>query len=339
MLQNALGIDFGTDTIKICDSKMNISVCEKNMIAIRDDLHVIAIGDAAYNMYGKTPENVTASCPMVRGVIADQKNAQVVLNYLLKKHKHILSGRPTVYIAVPGDISSVEKRAYYNVLNNTIRAGRTYLVDKGLADTLGAGVSVSSPRASMLVNMGAGTTEISVVTGGKILISKTLQIGGQKLDEDIITMVRRMYHLCIGNRTAVQLKNQLSYMIDGPANTSVIFGISAVSGLPVSQEVTAAVVSCAITDTIETITKELQGILDRLPPQYYNDIQEAGICLTGGTSLIPNLADYLRRELKVPILMVREPGLATLRGIQVIMKHPELTEYTYSLKDLTETML
>lgn len=339
MLHNAIGIDFGTDTIKICDSKMNISVCEKNMIAIRDNQQIIAIGDAAYNMYGKTPVNVIASCPMVRGVIAEQKNAQAVLSYLLKKHKHILNGHPTVYIAVPRDISSVEKRAYYNVLNNTIRAGRTLLVDKGLADTIGVGVSPSSPRASMLVNIGAGTTEISVVTGGKVLISKTLQMGGQKLDEDIITMLRRMYHLCIGRRTAVQLKNQLAYMIDGPANTSVICGISAISGLPVSQEVTAAVVSCAITDTIEIITGELKGILDRLPPQYYNDIQEAGLCLAGGTSLIPNLADYMRRELKIPVLMVREPGLTTLRGIQFIMNHQELQEYTYSLKDLTETTL
>jgi len=339
ILNNALGIDFGTDTIKICDRKNRITVCEKNMIAVRGGQNVIAIGDAAYDMYEKTPSDVTASCPMIHGVIAEQKNAETVLSYLLKKNKHFLGGQPSVYIAVPRDISSVEKRAYYNVLNGTIRARKTYLVDKGLADTIGVGVSIESPRASMLVNIGAGTTEISVAAGGKILISKTLQLGGHKLDEDIITMVRRMFHVNIGRKTAALLKNRLAYMIDGPADSVVVYGISTISGLPVSAEITSIAVSMAVTGTIEDIAEELKGILDRLPPQYYSDIMEAGLCLTGGTSLIPNLADYMRRELSVPISMVREPGLATLRGIQMIMNDPKLAQYTYSLKDLTETRL
>ena len=113
---HALGIDFGTDTIKICDKKNRIMVCEKNMIAIRDEKRVIAIGDAAYSMFEKTPVNVKAGCPMAHGVIAEAKNAEMVLAHLLKKHKHVLSGRPAIFIAVPRDISAVEKRAYYTVL-------------------------------------------------------------------------------------------------------------------------------------------------------------------------------------------------------------------------------
>lgn len=338
LFHNALGIDLGTDTIKICDRKKRITVCEKNMIAVRGG-RVLAIGDAAYDMYEKTPADVQAECPMVHGVIAQQKNAEVVLSRLIRRSHRFLSGRPAIYIAVPRDISAVEKRAYYNVLTGTVRAGKIYLVDKGIADTIGVGVSIESPRASMLVNIGAGTTEISVAAGGKILLSKTLPIGGHTLDEDISTMVRRMYHLNIGMKTAAVLKNRLSYMIDGPADSLTVFGISTISGVPVSAEITSMAVSRAIAGTIKTITDELRGIIDRLPPQFHHDILEAGLCLTGGTSLIPNLSDYMRHELNIPISMVREPGLTPLHGIQTIMNHPELSECTFSLKDLTGTTI
>ena len=148
-----------------------------------------------------------------------------------------------------------------------------------------------------------------------------------------------MYHLNIGMKTAAVLKNRLSYMIDGPADSLTVFGISTISGVPVSAEITSMAVSRAIAGTIKTITDELRGIIDRLPPQFHHDILEAGLCLTGGTSLIPNLSDYMRHELNIPISMVREPGLTTLHGIQTIMNHPELSECTFSLKDLTGTTI
>lgn len=339
MFSNTLGIDFGTDTIKICDRKKRITVCEKNMIAIRNDNRIIAIGDSAYDMFEKTPLDVKASCPMKNGVIAEARNAEIVLSYLLRKHKHFLTGKPVVYIAVPRDISSVEKRAYYNVLNGTIHAKKICLVDKGIADNIGVGVSMTSPRASMLVNIGAGTTEISVVAGGKILLSRTLPLGGNALDQEIIKIVRRMFQLNIGSRTAVRLKNRLAYVGDGPADSMDVYGISTISGLPDSAEITSMAVSVAITDTIDQISGEIRGILDRLPPQFYHDIVEAGLCLAGGSSLICNLADYLRNQVGIPISIVKEPGLTTLRGIQQIMSVPELSEYTYSLRDLTGSVI
>ena len=244
-----------------------------------------------------------------------------------------------VYIAVPRDISSVEKRAYYNVLNGTIHAKKICLVDKGIADNIGVGVSMTSPRASMLVNIGAGTTEISVVAGGKVLLSRTLPLGGNAQDQEIIKIVRRMFQLNIGSRTAARLKNRLAYVGDGPADSMDVYGISTISGLPDSAEITSMAVNAAITDTIDQIAAELRGILDRLPPQFYHDILEAGLCLAGGTSLIYNLAEYLRNQIGIPISIVKEPGLTTLRGIQQIMSVPELSEYTYSLRDLTGSVI
>ena len=335
-LHNALGIDFGTDTIKICDRKNRITVCEKNMIAIRDENHVIAIGDAAYEMYEKTPVNVEAGCPMTRGVIAQATNAQIVLSYLLRKHKSILSGSPAIFIAVPRDISAVEKRAYYNVLGEIVSENKIYLVDKGIADNLGVGVSLDSPRASMLVNIGAGTTEISVVAGGKILISKTLQIGGRILDEDIITMCRRRFQLSIGHKTASRIKHSLAYVEEGAQNSMNICGISTMSGLPVYTDITSDAVSECIVRSVDRIVDELAGIIDRLPPQFPRAILEAGLCLTGGSALITNLSSYLRKRLDVPIFVVKEPGLTTLRGIQTIMASKDLIKTcTYSLSDLT----
>lgn len=337
---HALGIDFGTDTIKICDKKNRMIVCEKNMIAIRDEKRVIAIGDAAYEMFEKTPVNVKAGCPMIHGAIAEAKNAELVLSHLLKKHKHILSGKPAIFIAVPRDISAVEKRAYYTVLAGTVPENKIYLVDKGIADNLGVGVSMDSPRASMLVNMGAGTTEISVVAGGKILMSKTLQIGGDQLDEDIITMCRRMFHIHIGKKTAVRLKAALSYVGDGPANSMTVCGISTVSGHPVTAEVTSMAISICIEHSINGIAEELRSIIDRLPPQFHHDILEAGFCLIGGSAMILHLSDYLRKQTGVPVSIVPEPGLSTLRGIQTIMNQKDLIKkYTYSLQDMTGSFI
>ncbi len=333
VLRNALGIDFGTDTIKICNRKRGVTVCEKNMIAVQDGGRVIAIGDAAYEMYEKTPADVKASCPMVHGVIADAKNAETVLLHLLKKNR--LLGKPAIYIAVPRDISAVEKRAYYNVLSGIVHAGKIWLVDKGIADSIGVGVSMESPRASMLVNIGAGTTEISVAVSGKILLSKTLQLGGHHFDAEIVTMARRIFHLNIGQKTAATLKNRLAYLLDGPADSMTVCGVSTLSGLPERVEVTATAVAMAILGTVRALTAELKGIIDRLPPQFYSDIQEGGMCLTGGASLIPHFSDYLRRELSIPVAVVREPGLTTLRGIQSIMSRQDLGGCTFSLRDLT----
>lgn len=337
---HALGIDFGTDTIKICDKKNRITVCEKNMIAIRDEKRIIAIGDSAYEMYEKTPANVKAGSPMAHGAIAEAQNAGIVLSHLLKKHKSILSGRPAIFIAVPRDLSAVEKRAYYTVLSGIVPENKIYLVDKGIADNLGVGVSMDSPRASMLVNMGAGTTEVSVVAGGKILMSKTLQTGGDQLDEDIITMCRRMYHIHIGKKTAVSLKTTLAYAGDGPANSMIVYGISTVSGHPVTAEVTSMAVSMCMERTIQSVAEELRGMIDRLPPQFHQDILEAGFCLIGGCAMIFNLSDYFRRQVRVPVSVVSEPGLATMRGIQVIMNQKDLVKnYTYSLRDLTASFI
>ncbi len=339
-IRNALGIDFGTDTIKICDKKKNIILCEKNMIAIRDNSHVIAIGDGAYEMFEKTPVSVKAGCPMRKGVIAEAKNSEIVLSYLLKKHKRILSGRPAIFIAVPRDISPVQKRAYYNVLSGIIQPNRIYLVDKGIADNLGVGVSLDSQRASMLVNIGAGTTEISIVADGKILLSKTLQLGGDCFDEDIIKMCRRVYNVHVGKKTAKLLKHKLAFAEEGPAEEMSVCGISTITGLPVVEQIPSSQVSNCILYTINMIISEIGGIINRLPPQFHQDILQAGLCLAGGSSMIMNMSSYFRKRLNISIHVVREPGLTTMRGIQTIMENPEMIKkYTYSVHALTGSMI
>lgn len=329
-----LGIDLGTDTIKICDKNNKIMIFEKNMIAIRDKVNVIAIGDLAYEMYEKTPVNVEAGCPMMHGAIADAKNMELLLTGLLRRCASVLPVQPIIYIAVPTDISAVDKRAYYNVLNGKVKSKKIYLVDKGIADAIGVGIPAELPASRMIVNIGADTTDISVVYEGKILLSKMLQYGGRKLDEDISTMVRRMFQLNIGMKTAEKLKNTLAYVLDGPESSMEVYGISTMSGLPKRAVIPALSVCVAIMETIDNIIANIMSTLDRIPPQFLENIKQSGIFLTGGVSEILNLPEYMRRELDVNVNLVREPIMTTLHGLMTIMNNKELDECTYTLKDL-----
>lgn len=183
------------------------------MIAIRDKVNVIAIGQKAYEIYEKAPVSVEAGSPMQHGTIADVKNLEIVLMRLLKRYSNLLSKHPDIIITIPVGISELERMAFYQLLTGSIRAKRVALIENGLADGAGLGMPILHPMGNMVVNMGASTTDIGVISEGKIIVGKRLGIGGYQLDEEIITIVRRRYDLNIGHRTAEMLKNNLSYAL------------------------------------------------------------------------------------------------------------------------------
>ncbi|MDO5344855.1 MAG: rod shape-determining protein, partial [Lachnospiraceae bacterium] len=205
LFQNICGVDLGTDTIKLRDKSGKKFMNSKNMIAIRNQSQVLAIGDAAYEMYEKNPLNVEVSCPMINGVIASATNMELVLSYTLKKFTSFTQSRSGICLAVPTNVTPVEQRAFFNVLSGHINASKVRLVDKGIADAVSIGLPVLSSQGHMVVNIGADTTEISVISGGTVILGQTLKIGGKKLDEDISTMIRRKFNIHIGQRTAEQL--------------------------------------------------------------------------------------------------------------------------------------
>lgn len=334
LFRKICGIDLGTDTIKICDKNEKKYVCEKNMIAVRDKTKVIAIGKKAFEIYEKAPANVAAGSPMQYGTIADVKNLAIVLSVLLKRYTNLISKHPDIIITVPVGISELERMAFHQLLTSGIRAKRVALIENGLADAAGLGMPILHPMGNMVVNIGASTTDIGVISEGKIIVGKRLNIGGYQLDEDIITIVRRRYDLNIGHRTAEILKNSLSYVLRGVPRQMKVYGIHAVTGLPVPAVVTSADVNDAISASLAEIAEAVKTTLERTPPQLAADIHKNGVYLTGGVSQIPNYAEYVGSHLEVTAYNVPEPMASTARGLVRIMNDPELRKLTFSVKEL-----
>lgn len=329
------GIDLGTDTIKIRDKNGKHFLYSKNLLAMRDNGQVLAVGDAAYEIFEKNPENVKVIWPMAGGVIANLTEMEIVLSHLLKSFTGILHSGASLCIAVPSDITQVEKRAFFQVMRSKIGAGSIRLIDKGIADAVSAGLPVLSARGHMVVNIGAATTEIAVISSGKVILSQTLRLGGRKLDEDIATMVRRKFNLSIGQKTAESLKNNLAFMINGPRLEQKVFGIHTLSGLPKSDMIPSLAVSVSIIDTIDMIIENIKSVYDRIPPQLMKDITREGIYLSGGVSMILNLPEYIRREIGIPLHHIQDPKNSTIRGLVEIINNKDLRKSTYTLNDLT----
>ena len=218
----------------------------------------------------------------------------------------------------------MEQRAFFNVMNSTLSPGRVHLVDKGIADAVSIGLPVLSPSGHMIVNIGADTTEISVLSDGKVIIGRTMKEGGLKLDEDVATMVRRKFNISIGMKTAAQLKNNLAFMINGPRLEQKVFGIHTLSGLPKSDMIPALAVSVSVLGTIDRIVDEIRSIVDRTPPMIRRDIMKEGIFLTGGVSLLQNLPIYIQKEISLPVYHIQDPKNSTIRGLVTMINQKEL---------------
>ncbi|MCC8049428.1 MAG: rod shape-determining protein [Clostridiales bacterium] len=330
LLQRACGLDLGTDTIKIRDKSGKKFLYSRNVIALRDNGSVLAYGDAAYGVYEKQPLTVNVVWPMANGVIANLTEMDILLDNLI----HRYGGASSLLIAVPTEITQVEKRAFFQVMKGQIQAGRIRLLEKGLADAVSASLPVLSSRGHMVVNIGADTTEISVISSGKVILGQTLKTGGRRMDADIATMVRRKFNLSIGQKTAESLKNNLAFMINGPRLEQKVFGIHTLSGLPKSEVIPSLAVSVAIIDTVDSIVESINSIYNRIPPQLMKDISREGIYLSGGVSMILNLPEYIRREIGIPLHHVQDPKYSTIRGLVEVMNNKDLKALTYTLNDL-----
>ncbi len=317
------GVDLGTDKLKVRDKTGKRFMNAHNMIAIRNKEEVLAIGDPAFEMYEKNPRNVEVSCPMQGGVIASATNMELVLSYILKEFTTFTSKSSGLCMAVPTNVTPVEQRAFFNVLS-TSRQGRVRVVDKGIADAVSIGLPVQKGGGHMVVNIGAATTEISVISGGIVILSKTLRIGGKTLDEDIATMIRRRFNIQIGLKSAEMLKNNLAFMINGPRLEQKVFGIHTLSGLPKSDVIPSLAVSVSIIETIDRIVEEIKELYERIPPTIRKEVENEGIFLTGGVSMILNLPIYMQKEIGLPIYHMQDPVNSTIKGILEIINNKEM---------------
>ena len=334
MTNNVYGIDLGTCNMKIYCKASNKIMNEKNTIALVNKNEMYAYGDDAYAMYEKAPETIQVTFPVVGGVIADFNNLQVMLQTYLEAHaKGKLRGAEFI-VAVPTDITDVEKRAFFDMFyKSKLKPKSVLLCEKPIADAVGLGLNVNEPTGIMVVDIGADTTEISVISLGGLVLSDLLHSGGNKIDESIITYVKRKYNLVIGQKTAQSMKETLGSGIPGNTQTMVVVGRDVVSGLPIEMEMSGAVVYEAIKDNLNTICNSIKMILEKTPPELARDIIHSGIYITGGSSQIHDL-DQLFRDIRgIEIITCEEPEECVVRGLLKIVSDAKFKHLAFSMKN------
>lgn len=338
MAQNVYGVDIGTNSFKMFSKGKDTILNEKNIIAIANKSEVFAVGDAAFEMYEKSPDNIFVSYPVKYGVIADIENMQTLLNAFYNKinENKKVSGPQDFYIAVPTDVTEVEKRAFYELIaDSKLKTHNIFIVDKPVADAIGAGINVTDSKGVMIVNIGADTTEISVLSLGGIVISKSVKIAGNRLDDSIVSAVKRVYNLVIGSKTAENLKKQLGSAVKSEEKFAKGFGRNVVSGLPVSVDISSDVIFEAIIEPLHTIMDSIKMILERTPPELAADIINNGIYITGGTSGICNLKGFIEAETNLKVNIVEQAAESVVRGLRTLVETPAYERLAYTPQEKT----
>lgn len=330
MAQHSYGIDLGTSNFKIFGLTNKKIINEKNVIAKRNK-DVFQYGDLAFEMFEKAPENIEVSFPVKYGVIADIRNMDILFESFFKKlNGKAVSGPGNFCIAVPTDITEVEKRAFYDMIaESRVKAKHISVVEKPIADAVGVGIDVESPKGNLIINIGADTTEISVISLGGIVLSKLIKIGGTKFDEAICNVVRKKYNLVIGRRTAEQVKINLADAINVSDDKYIAYGRNIVTGLPACYEISSELVFEAMQESMHSIIDSIKVILERTPPELAADIMNTGAYLTGGSTRINNIAQLISNETGLKVNLDDEPDESVIRGIAQILSDNKLKDLMY----------
>ena len=304
-----MGIDLGTANTLVYIKGQGIVVREPSVVAIRDDSkEVLAVGEEAKKMIGRTPGNIVAIRPMKDGVIADFDVTQSMLSYFIQKaaaKKGVVS--PRIAICVPFGVTEVEKRAIEEAAR-AAGARDAYLIEEPMAAAIGAGLKVEEPEGNMVVDIGGGTTEIAIISLGGIVSAESVRIGGNKFDEAIVGYVKKEYNLMIGERTAEDIKISIgsTFKEDQESNMQ-IRGRDLISGLPKTVEISSTEVREALKEPISSIVDAIKSTLEKTPPELASDIMENGIMLTGGGALLRGLDKLIKQETGMPVTIAEGP--------------------------------
>lgn len=333
MFGNVYGLDLGTCRIKVYDKKKNSIWEERNVIAIADEKRIFSVGDEAYEMYEKTPDNIEIVFPMKEGVISHFYDMQYLLQNLLKKERHFARGSKYV-IAVPSDVTEVEKRAFYDlVVHSTARAKEVHVVERCIADAIGSGLDVVREPGIFVANMGAEITELSVISAGGMVFNKRLKTGGFALDQSIANLVRHTHDFLIGRITAEDLRSGFDVFGDDTSTTKKVAGRNLLSGIPQQKEISICLVRAAIKEELESCIREIQALMERTPPTIRQAIMKQGIYLTGGLANQKGLAQYMERSLNLKVNLVPSPESCAINGLKKIIQSKELQQLTFSMLD------
>lgn len=327
------GMDIGTNMIKMYRRASGIVLAEKNVIALEDKKNVLAVGDAAYEMLEKAPERIEVSMPVRNGVIADIGNMQLLLNKVLEKIGKGRIRNADYLVAVPTDITKVEKKAFYDLVRQSNgKAKNVSVIDKPIVAALGMDIDVTESRGVMTVDIGADTTEIAIMSLGGIVISKIIPTGGNKLDASIKVAVKKKHNLFIGDKTAEKIKINLASATEPERETMRVFGRDVVTGLPQETAVDSVVVYECIKEHLHAVVSAIRIILERTPPEISSDIIDAGVYITGGSAKIKNLKELVETETTLKVNIANDSEYSVVKGLGIMVENKKLMSLASVIK-------
>jgi rod shape-determining protein MreB len=316
MFSSDLAIDLGTANTLVYAKTKGIIVNEPSIVAINKNTgEVEAVGREAKEMLGRTPGNIVAIRPLKDGVIADFKITEKMLNYFIQKaHNRKMFVHPRIVIGVPSEITQVEKRAVQDSAMRA-KASEVFLVEQAMMAAIGAGLPITEPSGSMIVDIGGGTTDIAVISLSGIVYSRSVRVAGNEMDEAITAYLKRKYNLLIGERTAEQIKMELgsAYPLEKHL-TMEIKGRHLLEGIPKTIAIDDSEIRDALSECVSTILNAIRVALERTPPELSADISDRGIVLTGGGALLKNLDKRIREETGLPVSIAEDPLASVCLG-------------------------
>ena len=326
MFVKKIGIDLGTANILVFIPQKGVVVNEPSVVAVSlDDNKILAVGNEAKEMLGKTPENISASRPVKDGVIADYKITEAMIRYFINKVSgKIRFFKPEVIVSVPAGITSTERRA---VIDATLQAGAkaAYVVKEPILAAIGAGIPINTPFGNMIVDMGGGTSEVAVISLGGIVSFSSVRVGGDKLDQSIADYIRKTYGVAIGSRNAEEIKINIGSATIVEDNKSMeVRGRDLISGLPKTVEINSNEIVEAMQDELQEIIKGVKDVLRETPPELSSDVIDRGMVVSGGGALLRNLDKLISQSTGVPCYTADNPLLCVAKGTGMVLDNLDL---------------
>lgn len=333
IISKDIGIDLGTSNIRIHLKGRGIVLTEPAVVAINQITgEILAVGNQAKEMIGRTPDSIVALKPLKDGVIADFESTRALMQNLISRVvQKSLFYRPRIVVSIPSGITDVEERAVEGVVYKS-GAKEVYLMEEVMAAAIGSGLKVEKPEGSMIVDLGGGTSEMAVLSLGGIVVSNSIKIAGERLDKDIVEYIKRKFNVIIGDGEAEEVKKQIGAATAAMTEDKMdVKGRNLLTGLPETITVTTQDVNEAMKDSLNEIVRVIKLTLEQTPPELASDIMEHGITLSGGLSLLKNIDILVNEETGMPVFIAEEPDKCVVKGVGMALDNIEV------LKKATKT--
>ncbi|CAB1253950.1 rod shape-determining protein [Clostridium sp. MT-14] len=332
-----MGIDLGTATVLVYIKGKGVILKEPSVVAIdKSKNRVLAVGEEAWQMIGRTPGNIVAIRPLKDGVISDYDVTEKMLKYFIGKAcgKKRMSA-PRIVVCIPCEATEVEKRAVIDAAKNA-GAKKVFLIEEPLAAAIGAGIDITKASGSMVIDIGGGTTDVAIISLGGIVVRASIKVAGDKFDEAIMKYIRKEHKLMIGERTSENLKIKIgSAFHKDEENSMEIRGRDLITGLPKNMEISSKEMRIALKETVNAIADTTKAVLEKTPPELSADIAEKGIVMTGGGALLNGLSDLIQEVTCVPVYVAEDPISCVALGTGKVLEYLDKMEVIFTGDDIT----